>query len=210
MKDYYHILGLPFGAPSSAIKSAYRKLAFRYHPDKNLNNKAAEDKFIEITEAYSILSDADKLAYYHLLYAEFIKLQQEPKKEIPQPKVKVHPFYEEIVKKHHRPVTGKASPRGIEWNIYNVGAIAVFSLFIVFLLVYSMVQMHEQEQMRNNRTMYYSTDSLPPKQKYHMTRDEYYRMVSEEFQESQDSTLMKIKNVDSMIRVLDSINILNQ
>jgi hypothetical protein len=73
-----------------------------------------------------------------------------------------------------------------------------------------MVQMHEQEQMRNNRTMYYSTDSLPPKQKYHMTRDEYYRMVSEEFQESQDSTLMKIKNVDSMIRVLDSINILNQ
>ncbi|HRH58385.1 MAG TPA: DnaJ domain-containing protein, partial [Chitinophagales bacterium] len=68
MLDYYKILELSFGAPSSEIKSAYRKLAFKYHPDKNFNDKVAEEKFKQITEAYYILSDENRRIIYHAEY----------------------------------------------------------------------------------------------------------------------------------------------
>ncbi len=63
-KDYYQILGLPKTATDKEIKSAYRKLARQHHPDVNAGNKAAEDKFKEIGEAYDVLSDADKRSKY--------------------------------------------------------------------------------------------------------------------------------------------------
>lgn len=63
-KDYYAVLGLEKGANDDEIKKAFRKLAIKYHPDKNQGNKEAEDKFKEINEAYQVLSDADKRAKY--------------------------------------------------------------------------------------------------------------------------------------------------
>ncbi len=64
-KDYYEILGLKKSADEKEIKSAYRKLALRWHPDKNQDNKEeAEQKFKEINEAYQILSDPKKRAQY--------------------------------------------------------------------------------------------------------------------------------------------------
>jgi curved DNA-binding protein len=62
--DYYEVLGLKKGASEAEIKKAYRKLAVKYHPDKNPGDKAAEDKFKEINEAYAVLSDAQKRAQY--------------------------------------------------------------------------------------------------------------------------------------------------
>ena len=62
--DYYEALGVAKGASDSEIKKAYRKLAKKYHPDANPDNKEAEVKFKEITEAYEVLSDADKRAAY--------------------------------------------------------------------------------------------------------------------------------------------------
>ncbi|MBN2664493.1 MAG: DnaJ domain-containing protein [Bacteroidales bacterium] len=59
-KDYYKILGVASDASTDAIKKAYRKLALLYHPDKNPNDKQAEEKFKEIAEAYDVLSDAEK------------------------------------------------------------------------------------------------------------------------------------------------------
>ena len=56
-RDYYEILGLSKSASDSEIKSSYRKLAMRYHPDRNPGDKKAEEKFKEISESYEILKD---------------------------------------------------------------------------------------------------------------------------------------------------------
>lgn len=63
-KDYYETLGVDKSADAAQIKKVYRKLAMKYHPDKNPGNKEAETKFKEAAEAYSVLSDADKKAKY--------------------------------------------------------------------------------------------------------------------------------------------------
>jgi molecular chaperone DnaJ len=63
-RDYYEILGVERGVDDAALKSAYRKLALQYHPDRNPNDHAAEEKFKEAAEAYSVLSDAQKRAAY--------------------------------------------------------------------------------------------------------------------------------------------------
>jgi molecular chaperone DnaJ len=63
-RDYYEVLGLDKNANSSEIKKAYRKLAMKYHPDKNNNDKAAEEKFKEASEAYEVLSDDSKKQRY--------------------------------------------------------------------------------------------------------------------------------------------------
>ncbi len=63
-KDYYNLLGVPKTATQQEIKSAFRKLAAKHHPDKNPDDKKAEEKFKEINEAYTVLSDAEKRKFY--------------------------------------------------------------------------------------------------------------------------------------------------
>ncbi len=62
--EYYEILGLSKGASAQEVKKSYRKLALKYHPDKNPDDKAAEEKFKEISEAYAVLSDPEKKKQY--------------------------------------------------------------------------------------------------------------------------------------------------
>jgi len=62
--DYYSALGLKRDADDGAIKKAYRKMAMKYHPDKNEGNKESEEKFKQVSEAYEILSDPQKKAFY--------------------------------------------------------------------------------------------------------------------------------------------------
>lgn len=63
-RDYYEVLGVPRSASEADIKSAYRKQALKYHPDRNQGNAEAEERFKEAAEAYSVLGDADKRARY--------------------------------------------------------------------------------------------------------------------------------------------------
>lgn len=63
-QDYYDLLGVERGAGEDDIKKAYRKLAMRYHPDKNPGDKSAEERFKEVSEAYGVLSDPERRAQY--------------------------------------------------------------------------------------------------------------------------------------------------
>src|SRR6059058_6238007 len=64
MADFYSVLEVARGASDDEIKSAYRKLAMKYHPDRNDGSKESEEKFKQITEAYEVLRDPDKRAAY--------------------------------------------------------------------------------------------------------------------------------------------------
>ncbi len=74
-KDYYKTLGVERSASQDEIKKAYRKLALQFHPDKNPNNKAAEDKFKEANEAYQVLSDTEKRKRYDQLGSAYSQWQ---------------------------------------------------------------------------------------------------------------------------------------
>ncbi|MQM07611.1 hypothetical protein Taro_040451 [Colocasia esculenta] len=76
-RDPYEVLGVSRNASDQEIKSAYRKLALRYHPDKNANDPAASDTFKEVTFSYNILSDPDKRRQYDAAGFEAIELENQ-------------------------------------------------------------------------------------------------------------------------------------
>jgi curved DNA-binding protein len=75
-KDYYKVLGLERNATAEDIKKAFRKLALKYHPDRNPGKKDAEDKFKDLNEAYEVLSDPQKRARYDQLGESYSRWQQ--------------------------------------------------------------------------------------------------------------------------------------
>lgn len=192
MKNYYQILGLPFGASLVEIKSAYRKLAFQFHPDKNKDDTHAQEKFIEITDAYDVLTNKDKSYFYHIEYTDY--LNNRPTKQST-----VFQDYHKDPKQYPRKPVAKASEREIDVK-------AVFISFLIFvgILFYAffLTKNRRKELTTNNISEFNST---PEKKKYHLSKDEYYLLVSQDFINTHDSTLMKIENVDSVIKVLDSL-----
>ncbi len=75
-KDYYKILGVDKAASAQEVKKAYRKLAMKYHPDRNPGDKQAEEKFKDINEAYQVLSDLTKRTRYDQLGESYFRYQQ--------------------------------------------------------------------------------------------------------------------------------------
>ena len=71
-RDYYDVLGVSKSASPEELKSAYRKLAVKHHPDKNPGDKKAEDKFKEASEAYGVLSDKSKKSKLYELKKWFV------------------------------------------------------------------------------------------------------------------------------------------
>ncbi|MBA0700613.1 hypothetical protein Goari_022861, partial [Gossypium aridum] len=72
-KNYYEILQVPKGASDEQIKRAYRKLALKYHPDKNPGNEEANKRFADINNAYEVLSDSEKRSIYDRYGEEGLK-----------------------------------------------------------------------------------------------------------------------------------------
>ncbi|KAK7208241.1 hypothetical protein BZA70DRAFT_273228 [Myxozyma melibiosi] len=72
-QDYYEILGVPKDASEKQIKSAYRQLSKKYHPDKNPGNKEAEEKFVQVAEAYEVLQDKEKRSIFDRYGEEGLK-----------------------------------------------------------------------------------------------------------------------------------------
>jgi curved DNA-binding protein len=75
-KDYYKVLGVERNAGEGDIRKAYRKLAMQYHPDRNPNDKQAEERFKEINEAYQVLSDPKKRSHYDRLGSDYSQWQR--------------------------------------------------------------------------------------------------------------------------------------
>lgn len=75
-KDYYKVLGVERNASEGDIRKAYRKLAMQYHPDRNPNDKQAEERFKEINEAYQVLSDPQKRTHYDRLGSDYSNWQR--------------------------------------------------------------------------------------------------------------------------------------
>lgn len=147
MKDYYKLLELNFGATTSDIKSAYRRLAKKYHPDLHFEDKIFEDKFKEINEAYAILIDKEKKNIYDINYQKNYNRQntssnsnannskkEEPKKD-PKSEPKTEP--KNSTKEKPKNMTNDFS------NIFNIiyknklyRYIGILALIIISIYIY--------------------------------------------------------------------------
>ncbi len=199
MIDYYKVLGLRFGAPSSEIKAAFRRLALLYHPDKNAGDKNAERQFLAINEAYEILSNEHKRILYHAAYNESLndiylnKLPQESLKD----KYRRNPTY--VPKQPVAP----ASTGDVPFPGVRIALFILFLLTVVYLLFEARQELNERERKRNALQVQVQLADTS-KSADTVTADEFYTILSNEFRLSHDSTLLKA-NIDSLKKVYDSL-----
>lgn len=176
MKDYYKSLELNFGATTTDIKSAYRRLAKKYHPDLHFGNKIFEDKFKEINEAYSILIDKEKKNIYDINYQKNYNRQntssnsnnssdnskkEEPKKE-PKSEPKTEP--KNTTKEKPKTMTNDFS------NIFNIiyknklyRYLGILALIIISIYIYKKDEIskyyEEQEKKEKYELLIYGIEN---------------------------------------------------
>ena len=132
-RDYYEVLGVNKSATPEQIKSAYRKLAVKYHPDKNKGDKASEEKFKEASEAYHILSNAERKRNYdnfgHAAHIFWRHPSLNAILEISSDSNRAH-------EAHKREVAAKGQLLRFIYQIYIKGRVsAIFLTFLSVLIV---------------------------------------------------------------------------
>lgn len=156
MLDYYQVLGVNRGADLTEIKAAYKKLALKYHPDKNPNNPAAEEYFKHVNTAYQVLSDPYKKASYDLKlnYAE----HRSTTPSRPQPHPYRRPAEEKSVYDRYGKFSWKNAPKykeapayRIDKNYVKIQALTLFTVFaLAFIImgVYKLNNYYEEQELR--------------------------------------------------------------
>jgi curved DNA-binding protein CbpA len=198
LKNYYAILQLYFGATPVEIKQAFHKLAIKYHPDKNNGSLFFEEKFKEINEAYSVLSDERKRALYIIEYNIFLY----PKKEIkttPTSFTRNNIFDINAIPK--QPL-GQATRSEINYLGLILSLIG-FIFVIIFILILNSNQLKKSE---NNINLETGFNYQPIKDKMSDAELEqlFYQSINTDANKMNDSTLLKL-NLDSLKIVFDSI-----
>lgn len=136
MVDHYQVLGIPRSASAAEIKSAFKKLALRYHPDRNPDYPAAEEKFKEINRAYQILSDPYKKHQYDLVY----NYQRIP---VSKPRSTYRPFYYPPYEKRPRHPTREYE---YGWKYVKAQVMAFAFIFIVAAMVMGVKYLYDDYQ----------------------------------------------------------------
>ena len=113
MKDYYYFLGIKPNASEDDIKKAYRKLSFKYHPDKNENDDFFTERFREIQEAYDTLIDTERRRVYDQSFGQFLRSQ----KSVLPPKIKN--FHASAVRAE------KGAEITIHWQTYDADLVKI-------------------------------------------------------------------------------------
>jgi curved DNA-binding protein CbpA len=113
LKDYYYFLGIKPNASEDDIKKAYRKLSFKYHPDKNENDDFFTERFREIQEAYDTLIDAERRRVYDQSFGQFLRSQ----KSVLPPKIKN--FHASAVRAE------KGAEITIHWQTYDADLVKI-------------------------------------------------------------------------------------
>lgn len=152
MLDYYQVLGVARAAEIADIKSAYKKLALTYHPDKNPGNPAAEEHFKQVNEAYQVLSDPYKKASYDLLlnYREHRQVHTPGNYTPPRPRT---PGADRSVYDRYGKFSWKAAPKyktaapyKVDKHYFRNQAITLATVFILSLLITGVFQLNSYLQ----------------------------------------------------------------
>lgn len=157
MESYYTILDVPESADLQKIKKAYKKLAVKFHPDKNPNNRLAEERFKQINEAYQTLSNTElRQTYdYLLLNLRYQTLYTQSQKSQSSQSNSQSATYEQTERENHSEVysdRNKDQVRGITWAIGILGMIAI--LVIAVLSVLSFLNYLEEQKLAERRAQF--------------------------------------------------------
>lgn len=123
MKDYYYILGLSAQATSGDIKTAYRKLSTKFHPDKNGSDAFFEERFKEIQEAYDTLSRPDRRATYDQAFGQRFRQPGTPPNATPPNYTNFYPTIESFTASPAKIYDGNEVE--FSWNVFNADSIQI-------------------------------------------------------------------------------------
>lgn len=198
MINYYHILGISRQASSQEIKAAYRRLALRYHPDKNPGSSYAEDRFKEISHAYQVLKDPAKKAKHDLMLA-YEELQAQAGTGRPAPAQEPYRAYNARQEQEYARRTGQRPPRSWHYSrqpsqpfkrintlatAWAFGIVFAFAVLVVGLSSYRAYQEEQQiiEQTELAESIYQKAATFYEQKNYRYalqllkTIDEQYKI----------------------------------